>query len=790
MCMPQMQNSRIRIEVDGKTGEVRSIFNIVSRDELVKWPEAVHGAPLRIVCRDLQGHRRVFAPGPASIATATKFNGVDKLALNVEHRTVVASGEAITPCIGSGGEEDDASGLLGCGRGEDEIEIACSWSVELDEENPEISKWALSVDNRSQDYEVIEVLFPYVRGIQVGVAPEDSILIFPHHAGEKIENPASRLASDRYMKFWRAESRIEPDGTYSREINYCGLASMMWMDCYDRNGSGGLYMASYDSDFILTGIRSETGGPDDPWCGFGFRKYVPIGPGEVWSSHPYVLGVHSGDWHWASEQYRSWAEEHLTVTRVPDDLARESAICPRYDFKNGQTVRNRFVDIPEMYGTAHREHINHFLISGWNRQGFDTDYPEFIPDMELGSSWQLREGCRHVRSEGGFTTFYINVRLFDTESKFFDSLGRAWAAKGLSGEITHEMYGPRTFAVLCPGCGDWQDWAVDTASWMVDAFGARGIYLDQLGSATPLPCYDSGHEHVKVGNRGERPHHGLYNHGYVKMIERIKERCRLIDPSSFLMIENCGDVYSQYLYANLTWNGEEYDEFFNMYKYTFPEFIQVNMVNPRRIDDRDLRYAWFFRDLARAFVLGSVFWMELGDRFGPGNEELREKALEALRLRQQAAPYIARGTYRDDLGLAFIGECDTAPDPAPRIWWDDEDGSEGLEGSFGHSCDWTCLPFSDLISVTASRWTLAGGGVLILMSNPQRLKGKRVWVEDGCGGGAISGSRRHAIQYELGGVRSDLEVVIDDRGGVTLEVPESRLSFIAVLPKEMVIGGR
>jgi len=64
------------------------------------------------------------------------------------------------------------------------------------------------------------------------------------------------------------------------------------------------------------------------------------------------------------------------------------------------------------------------------------------------------------------------------------------------------------------------------------------------------------------------------------MIKRIKERSRLIDPSSFLMIENCGDIYSQFLYANLTWNGQAYDEFFNIYKYTFPEFIQVNMINP------------------------------------------------------------------------------------------------------------------------------------------------------------------------------------------------------------------
>ncbi len=112
---------------------------------------------------------------------------------------------------------------------------------------------------------------------------------------------------------------------------------MMWLDYYDRNGLGGLYMASYDSDFLLTGIRSETGGPDDPWCGFGFRKYVPIRPGESWSSHPYAVGgVHSGDWHWAAKQYRSWIEEHLVVSVVTDDLARESAICPRYDSRTGR----------------------------------------------------------------------------------------------------------------------------------------------------------------------------------------------------------------------------------------------------------------------------------------------------------------------------------------------------------------------------------------------------------------------------------------------------------------------
>lgn len=81
-----------------------------------------------------------------------------------------------------------------------------------------------------------------------------------------------------------------------------------------------------------------------------------------------------------------------------------------------------------------------------------------------------------------FSTFYINVRLFDLESDFFPTLGRMWAIKNHDGDVFHETYGSRTFAVICLDCDEWRKWLADTAGWMVKAFGVRGIYLDQLGS--------------------------------------------------------------------------------------------------------------------------------------------------------------------------------------------------------------------------------------------------------------------------------------------------------------------
>jgi hypothetical protein len=105
-------------------------------------------------------------------------------------------------------------------------------------------------------------------------------------------------------------------------------------------------------------------------------------------------------------------------------------------------------------------------------------------------------------------------------------------------------------------------------------------------------------------------------------------------------------------------------------------------------------------------------------------------------------------------------------------------------------CDWRGLPLKDLVTITASRWTLVSEGLLVLISNPQKAPGRRIWVEGNFGEGRAPGRKLHVISYALGGARSDSSAVVDGKGGVTLEVPESRLSFIAVLPEEMVAGGR
>lgn len=742
--MPAIANTRLRVDIDHTTGCLRGITDLKFNDEIVQYPAANSHAPVHIVCLDGRGERVELVP--ASV-------------------TSIASGESVITV------RHAACRHVVPGEGHD-VDIACIWSVSAADDESGASVWSLEVHNSTEDLQVIEVVFPVLRGIAAGTNPGREVLVFPHHAGERIENPAATLASRRYAEFWRGATKLESDGVYAREMNYCGLASMMWMDLYSSEPhTRGIYLGSHDSSFVLTGVRCETGGPERPWMGFAFRKHVPVRPGETWTSSPYSVALHDGDWRWGAAHYRSWISHHISLPTDSHPLAYDAALVPRYDLKNNGVVLHRYNEIPQMFDEARSDGIDHLFISAWNRSGFDTDYPEYVPDMELGSSWELAEGCDYVCRQGGRCSFYINVRLFDLESDYYERLGRNWALKDFRGDVYRETYGQRSFAVLCPGNRDWIKWVADTAGWMSKAFRAAGIYLDQLGSAEPFPCYDLSHDHRLDGGH----HHGLYNHGYLDMIRKVRDRVNAVDPSSFLMIENCGDIYSQHLYANLTWNGAPYDEFFNMYKYTFPEFIQINMVNPRRIDDRCERHAWFYSDLARAFVLGSVFWAELGDRFGAGDDSLLEAFRIALRLRQQAAPLIARSMYRDIDGLEFIDaqEFDSTHAVLP-----------GYEGEC-NNIDWNELPYRGLRHITASRWTLQRHGVLVLMSNPQRLKGQRIRIHclheqnkwSSC-------DRMTCVGHDLGGVSLDSDIEVDSDGYVDIEIPESALSFVTLMPEE------
>jgi hypothetical protein len=106
--------------------------------------------------------------------------------------------------------------------------------------------------------------------------------------------------------------------------------------------------------------------------------------------------------------------------------------------------------------------------------------------------------------------------------------------------------------------------------------------------------------------------------------------------------------------ASLCYSPELYDEYFALYRYTFPEHPMINAVQPRRGSDPAARERVFYRDLERAWLLGSFFWSN-PDAFRPGDDRLLNDLARAIRLRRLAEPYLAEARYRDTDELVIDG---------------------------------------------------------------------------------------------------------------------------------------
>lgn len=488
-----------------------------------------------------------------------------------------------------------------------------------------------AVENRSE-FRICETVGPNLYGLCLGKDYRKNVFIYPHHAGEKTVNPMDRYREDEYRQFFRAYVVPTDHHTLKRQINYCGLASMSFMYLYD--GENGLYFGSHDSTFPVTTLTAEVG-TEERFMGLSFTKHYDINKGERYASGEYVIAVNRKDWHEAKNLYRPYLLPHIKLHNYPDYLDDQYALNQCYNFKRqGKAPENTFADIPRMYEYGKsRIGANHMFLASWNRGGFDTDYPEYYPDMDLGTGMDFFRGLRYIKEHGGISTLYINARIFDKEGLYHGTVGKRMAMLNYDGNAYEETYGTKTFTVSCPSDEEWQHRLTDTAEYLVHSYGATGVYLDQLGSAEPFPCYNPNHSHTHIGD---------FNNGYLSVLSDLSERLRKYSDKSYILTENIGDIYASYTFGNLTWNSPNFDEYYNVIKYIFPEFVQINMVNPNADEKR------FWRKMQYAVLLGSVMWYSPTVKRSP--ELLYQDSLceKCIAFRASYQDDIKRSVFEDD----------------------------------------------------------------------------------------------------------------------------------------------
>jgi len=132
----------------------------------------------------------------------------------------------------------------------------------------------------------------------------------------------------------------------------------------------------------------------------------------------------------------------------------------------------------------------------WHQHLFDTKYPEYFPAKD-----GFKEMVEEARKLGGFTTPYINGRLWDPATETYKTLnGKDASCRKADGTLYTEVYSSKVLnTVTCPASHIWQDVLKDVNKQILTELGTDGVYLDQIGCASNEPCYAINHGHAPGG---------------------------------------------------------------------------------------------------------------------------------------------------------------------------------------------------------------------------------------------------------------------------------------------------
>ena len=643
-------NGLISVAVDARSGELLELVSERTADNVVKsncHPRA--WSPFLLELPGEGGQKRLLRPAryaeifeDASLAPVVRVEQAEKSAsVHIDY-----------PAVIEGSERRDAQ---------------VSVEVLLMEGDCR-AQWRISVRSGLQE-ELQKVIFPCINGVFLGDTWEDDELAFPHNSGILVKNPVRRISETPRTLFWKwQEYRYgyslngpcgvkDARGSHVLECTYSGPASMLWMDLFDRGENCGLYLTCRNERMLLKALRVETFGEESPGLTLAITHYPCLKKGEEWRSETCLVALHEGDWHWGADEYRAWRNSlHDETPRRhrPEWFEKSPGLVAHYDFKyQGGGIVHRFKDIPALLEQAREMGMNHLLISGWNFDGFDHGFPQYRPDPDLGTEEELREAVHKVREMGGHLAFYINSRLCNTKYPDRAGLIRSSALMHQDGSLQIERYGAGDleFACLCNQSTVWRDEFVGVVDYLTHNIGADSMYLDQLAMGSGQLCYHPEHtEHA------DSP--AMWNLGYRRMLAQMREGYD--EGGMGLIYEGVSDLYGWGASGQLitTMFSQFSGASPEIYKYTFPDQILVDMMNPRRNSgmraEHVARLSTFL--LLRAFVVGSYLWvydLEMDNTFRRDPEQYaRLQRITALRSAWLEA--YGQGTFRDDVGLGAV----------------------------------------------------------------------------------------------------------------------------------------
>lgn len=299
--------------------------------------------------------------------------------------------------------------------------------------------------------------------------------------------------------------------------------------------TGGLYLGLHDGTAARKFFQLDEARSLWIW-NYGINTTLP--GQSSFPAYPVVLAPARSPWEccgiyrdWATEQV--WARRGKWCDRTLPPGADNIALWLNLDGPPEPISRNFIAEA----GRQERPLAVHWY--NWNIYHFDQHYPDFFPPQP-----GFREAVEAMQRDGDFVVPYINGRLWDTALENYRQEGEPGAAKHADGTVQLEDYGSGTvLAAMCPTSEAYRRKIGRAVKTLVEEYGVKGVYVDQVAAAAPVLCYDAAHGHPLGGG-------GWWQQAYRAMFQPLAEQ---YEGKVYFATENGAEPYLDSFDAFLLW---------------------------------------------------------------------------------------------------------------------------------------------------------------------------------------------------------------------------------------------
>lgn len=315
---------------------------------------------------------------------------------------------------------------------------------------------------------------------------------------------------------WGLEYEVKPGMGY--EGVYPSLVASMPFVAFYRDGKG-LYVGVHDKkgSHKRLAVKAREDG-----VGVTFTHYpsdADTAGGRYAPDFQAVVGVFDGDYWNAAQIYRTFTSQTpwggaYNGLKLSDPKRPVPAWLKDIELwlmPGPEPLKN--VDIcrkaAEFFGVPIALHWYN-----WHEIPFDTLYPEYFPAKP-----NFREGVKAFHDAGLKVMPYINGRLCDPSSSTWTKEGgEKSAARQEDGKPYTEVYGSKVpLNVMCPATPFWQNKVAGIVDRLFNECGVDGVYIDQIGAAHAVRCFNAEHGHPVGGGT-------FWFDGYRKMLDQIRAK--------------------------------------------------------------------------------------------------------------------------------------------------------------------------------------------------------------------------------------------------------------------------